>query len=71
MPVSKLMTSKIISCTPEDDLQKVKDLMNRHHIRHVLVLEDGNLIGVVSVRDIIEYEEQQPAADTTRQAAVA
>ena len=53
MPVSKLMSTKIISCSPDDDIDHVLDLMDRHHIRHVPVFEGGNLIGVVSIRDIL------------------
>jgi len=53
MPVSKLMSTKIVSCSPDDDIDHVLDLMDRHHIRHVPVFEGGNLIGVVSIRDIL------------------
>src|SRR3954471_18567051 len=53
MPVSKLMSTKIVSCSPDDDIDHVLDLMDRHHIRHVPVFEGGNLIGVVSIRDLL------------------
>jgi CBS domain-containing protein len=53
IPVSKLMSTKIISCSPDDDIAHVFDLMDRHHIRHVPVFEGGTLIGVVSIRDLL------------------
>jgi CBS domain-containing protein len=55
IPVSKLMSKRIISCTPNDDLDHVFDLMSRHHIRHVPVFEGHNVIGVISIRDILPF----------------
>jgi CBS domain-containing protein len=53
IPVSKLMSTNIISCSPDDEIDHVFDLMDRHHIRHVPVFEGGTLIGVISIRDIL------------------
>ena len=53
IPVSKLMSTNIISCTPDDDIDHAFDLMDRHHIRHVPVFESGTVIGVISIRDIL------------------
>ena len=53
MPIAKLMSTNIISCSPEDDVDHVFDLMDRHHIRHVPVFEHGTVIGVVSIRDLL------------------
>ena len=53
MPVEKLMTKKLISCEPDDYLADVMEKMDRHSIRHVPVLEDHTLVGVLSVRDVI------------------
>lgn len=52
-PVSKLMSTKFISCAPEDDLTSVMEKMDTHGIRHLPVLEAHTLIGVISVRDVI------------------
>ena len=53
MPVEKLMSKTLISCGPNDDLADVMEKMERHGIRHVPVLEEHRLIGVISVRDVI------------------
>ncbi len=58
LPVSKLMSTKIISCSPDDDIDHVFDLMDRHHIRHVPVFEGGTLIGVISIRDILALRDE-------------
>lgn len=53
MPVEKLMSKKLISCRPTDDLADVMEKMDRHGIRHLPVLEEHTLVGVISVRDVI------------------
>lgn len=69
MGVEQLMSKKLISCTLEDDVQDVMRLMVKHNIRHLPVLSDHVLVGVVSARDIIELrlnelEEEAKGAET-------
>lgn len=54
MRVEQLMSKTLISCTPEDDLRRVMSLMVEHNIRHLPVLAEHNLVGMISARDIIE-----------------
>jgi CBS domain-containing protein len=64
------MTKNFISCGPNDDLADVIEKMDRHGIRHLPVLEEHTLVGVLSVRDVIhvlrgivaEREAVAPAA---------
>jgi CBS domain-containing protein len=53
MPVENLMSTRLISCGPNDDLVDVMEKMDRHGIRHLPVLEEHTLVGVISVRDVI------------------
>jgi CBS domain-containing protein len=53
MPVESLMTKKFISCGPDDDLADAMEKMDHHGIRHLPVLEEHTLVGVLSVRDVI------------------
>jgi CBS domain-containing protein len=53
MRVESLMTKKLISCAPDDDLADVMEKMDRYGIRHLPVLEEHTLVGVLSVRDVI------------------
>ena len=70
MPVEKLMTRNLISCEPNDDLADVMEKMDRYGIRHLPVLDEHTLVGVLSVRDVIhvlrgvvsESEAVAPAA---------
>ena len=51
--VSQLISvQQLVSCCSTDTLEQVRHLMNKHHIRHVPVIDEYTLIGVVSIRDI-------------------
>lgn len=53
LKVSNLISvQKLISCCSTDTLEHVRHLMNKNHIRHVPVIDDHTLIGVISIRDI-------------------
>jgi CBS domain-containing protein len=60
MPVSSLMSPRVISCSSHDDLTRTVELFNKHKIRHLPVIDDHTLIGVISIRDVIAVYE--PAA---------
>ncbi|MGE0023514.1 MAG: CBS domain-containing protein [Hyphomicrobium sp.] len=55
LPVSALMTRRVITCTPACRVLEVMSLMRQHHIRHVPVVDDGQLVGIVSIRDVMEH----------------
>jgi CBS domain-containing protein len=51
--VSQLISvQKLISCASNDTLEHVRHLMNVHHIRHLPVIDNFSLAGVISMRDI-------------------
>jgi len=53
MRVSQLISvQQLVSCTSTDTLEHVRHLMSKHHIRHVPVIDNFSLIGVISIRDI-------------------
>ncbi len=53
LKVSNLISvQQLISCRSTDTLEHVRHLMNKNHIRHMPVIDDHTLIGVVSIRDI-------------------
>ena len=55
MPVADLMTKNIIACAPEADLHEVLDTMREQHFRHMPVVHDGVIRGMVSRTDIVEH----------------
>ena len=48
--VSHVMTSKLIIASPRDDIQSLSQTMTKNHFRHVPIVEEGALIGIVSPR---------------------
>jgi len=53
LKVSQLISvQKLVSCTSTDTIEHVRHLMSIHHIRHLPVIDDFSLAGVVSMRDI-------------------
>jgi CBS domain-containing protein len=64
--VSAIMTAEVQVCEPHDLLDDLMVMMTEHRIRHVPVLDDGMLIGLVSIGDAVkvrmrelEYERDQ------------
>lgn len=55
MHVRDVMTHGLITVTPEDDLNHVMMLMIRHRVRHLPVLHDGELVGIVSIGDVVKH----------------
>jgi CBS domain-containing protein len=58
-PVSELMTRKIIYVTPDTPLNEVMTIMTSERIRHVPVLVDGELLGIVSIGDVVKQISQE------------
>ena len=53
LKVSQLISvQQLVSCSSTDTLEHVRRLMNKNHIRHLPVIDDYSLIGVISIRDI-------------------
>lgn len=65
MSVAELMTRTVITCAPGDDIGQVASTMLARNIRHLPVVQDGRLVGIVSIRDVLKSrldELQQQAA---------
>jgi CBS domain-containing protein len=48
------MTSGVLSVNPEQSIDECMALMTNKHVRHLPVVENGNLIGLVSIGDIVK-----------------
>jgi CBS domain-containing protein len=65
-PVSAVMTRKVISCRPSDSVAVLMEVMTSEKIRHLPVVENDRLVGLVSIGDVVklrvqEYEAEQEA----------
>jgi len=62
-PVASIMTRKITSCSREDTADRLMELMTEGRFRHLPVLEDGGLIGLVSIGDVVKARISQLAME--------
>jgi len=65
-PVSATMTRKVVSCKPSDTVSAIMEMMTTGKFRHLPVVEEGNVVGLISIGDIVkrrvsEYEREQEA----------
>jgi CBS domain-containing protein len=54
MPVMEALAPGIFRIAPQDSLKQAMNLMTRHRVRHLPVVADGKLVGIVSIGDIIK-----------------
>jgi len=73
LTVVDLMTKDVITCSPNDDVSSVATTMTRRRIRHIPVLHDGKLIGVVSIGDVLKsrLDELELQANVLRDYTIA
>jgi CBS domain-containing protein len=66
---SDCMTSRVVTCRPEDTINDVMGKMTSGRFRHLPVLENGKLAGLVSIGDIVKrrIEEVEREADQIRE----
>lgn len=55
MLVSQLMTKTVITCAPTDKVAVVASTMGSRNIRHIPVADNGDAMGMVSIRDVLNF----------------
>lgn len=53
-PVSAIMTTKVWTCSPDDELEVLAVSMTEHRVRHLPVIQGGRLVGLVSIGDVVK-----------------
>jgi predicted transcriptional regulator len=53
-PVRNLMTEQMMTVTPETSIDQCMELMKQYRIRHLPVVEKNTMIGMVSMRDVVD-----------------
>ena len=53
--VGALMTRRIFGCAPEDTIQDAMAWMVHHRVRHLPVVEDGRVLGIISIGDVVKH----------------
>lgn len=54
--VSSIMTADVHTCAPDSDLDEMMGTMTQRRIRHVPVVSDGALVGIVSIGDVVKHK---------------
>jgi len=54
-PVRDILTALVVSVTPTHTVEDCMQLMTRHHVRHLPVLEGGKVVGIVSIGDLVNW----------------
>lgn len=62
-PVSTIMTSEVICCGEADTVEELLALMTDKRIRHVPVVADGQLAGIVSIGDVVKAKIDEAEAE--------
>jgi CBS domain-containing protein len=53
-PVSDIMTSVVHTCEPTHPIEELMQVMTEHRVRHVPIITDGKLAGMVSIGDVVK-----------------
>jgi CBS domain-containing protein len=53
-PVSAIMTADVYTCSPSDTVDSLTVVMTERRFRHVPVVSDGQLVGIVSIGDVVK-----------------
>jgi len=53
--VSRSMTSKVVTCRPQTSVDELMEIMTTGRFRHVPVVENGRVAGIVSIGDVVKH----------------
>lgn len=55
MAVSEVMTRHVVSCSETSELEELMETMTKGRFRHLPVVDDGALVGIISIGDVVKY----------------
>ncbi len=53
-PISEIMTANVVTVGPDESIDQCMALMTKHKIRHLPVIENGRIVGVLSIGDLVK-----------------
>lgn len=62
-PVSAIMTADVHTCSLHDDVSDLASEMTERRVRHVPVVEDGRLVAIVSIGDVVKHRIRDLSAE--------
>jgi CBS domain-containing protein len=64
MKVGGLMTSDVVTCSPDDGIETLMQTMTEGRFRHLPVVKDGELTGIISIGDVVKHRLKELEAET-------
>ena len=55
LPITKIMSKNLVSCDLNTSVTELMDTMTNKKIRHILIIEDKKLLGIVSIGDVVNH----------------
>jgi CBS domain-containing protein len=73
LAVSHVATHPIVKIAPNDSLKRAMSLMTNNRVRHLPVIDDGKLVGIVSIGDVVKHrlEDLETETNVLRDAYIA
>ena len=67
--ISQVMTRKVVTCTLDETIDSIRERMTAGKFRHVPVLEQGRLAGIISIGDVVKHRivEMEQESDALKQ----
>jgi CBS domain-containing protein len=62
-PVSRVMTAKVVTCRPQTSVDELMEIMTSGRFRHVPVIDNGRIAGIVSIGDVVKYRVAEIEAE--------
>lgn len=63
-PVSSIMTSNVFVCSPSDGVSYAMEMMTEKRFRHLPVMTDGKLVGMISIGDVVKAKMEETQQET-------
>ena len=62
-PVSQYMTAKVVTCTGHSSINELMEVMTERKFRHVPIVENGRLAGIISIGDVVKHRVAEIEAE--------
>jgi CBS domain-containing protein len=59
-----IMTRDVVTCDPDDSIDQIMEIMTRGRVRHVPVVRHGELLGVISIGDVVKARLEETRHET-------
>jgi CBS domain-containing protein len=64
LPAREIMTSRIVTCGLNDSTEDLMDTMTEGRFRHLPVMERGELVGIISIGDVVKHRIAETVMET-------